>query len=219
MTPPAALSRHLAGWLGKWPGSGTLEVVGSFRREEPAWDGALHPVMGVLSTAGGVLSVPPAVAREVRALIDRAPREWRERLPEVVGYPGRSVVETAYRFTDQPPGLPDVGRWMACTDPALPSWLAPFGGEALVCTDENGRYLAGVGIKRHDRLGHELAVGTEPHVRGAGLARMLVAQAARAVVAGGAVAIYRHELGNVASARVADAAGFVDRGWRAVMLN
>jgi predicted GNAT family acetyltransferase len=59
-----------------------------------------------------------------------------------------------------------------------------------------------------------LAVGTVPEARGRGLARRLVAQAARRVLDEGAVPTYRHDFDNVASARVAEAAGFPDRGWR-----
>ena len=42
----------------------------------------------------------------------------------------------------------------------------------------------------------------------------LVAQAARRVLDEGAVPTYQHDPANIASARVADAAGFPDRGWR-----
>jgi hypothetical protein len=47
---------------------------------------------------------------------------------------------------------------------------------------------------------------------------MLVAQAARRVLADGALPLYLHEAANAASARVADAAGFPDRGWRLIGL-
>jgi predicted GNAT family acetyltransferase len=75
-----------------------------------------------------------------------------------------------------------------------------------------------VGIKHHDRHGHELAVGTEPAARGRGLARRLVAQAARRILDEGAVPTYQHDPANIASARVAEAAGFPDRGWRSIAL-
>ncbi|MFD0823122.1 GNAT family N-acetyltransferase, partial [Micromonospora zhanjiangensis] len=68
-------------------------------------------------------------------------------------------------------------------------------------------------VKRHDRYGRELAVGTDPAAEGRGLARRLVAQAARRVLDEGAVPTYLHAPDNVASARVAEAAGFADRGW------
>ena len=73
---------------------------------------------------------------------------------------------------------------------------------------------AGVGRKLHDRHGHELAVVTEEAHRGQGLARRLVTQAARRVLADGAVPVYLHDPANVASARTADASGFADVGWQ-----
>ena len=57
---------------------------------------------------------------------------------------------------------------------------------------------------------------TAERARGRGLARRLVAQAARRVLAGGALPTYLHAPDNEASARVARAAGFPDRGWQVV---
>ena len=61
---------------------------------------------------------------------------------------------------------------------------------------------------------HEQAAGTRPEARGLGLARALVAQAARSVPAAGAISTYLHVPDNDASAKVAIAAGFPDRGWQ-----
>jgi GNAT superfamily N-acetyltransferase len=83
----------------------------------------------------------------------------------------------------------------------------------------HGHYLAGVGIKRHDELGHEISVGTEPQARGQGLARRLVAQAARRILDQGRIPTYLHTFDNAASSRVAAAAGFPDLGWSALMLS
>jgi predicted GNAT family acetyltransferase len=80
--------------------------------------------------------------------------------------------------------------------------------------DDAGEYVAGVGIKVHDEHGHELAVVTEERAREKGLARRLVAQAARRVLDVGAVPTYLHADSNVRSAKVAVAAGFPERGWR-----
>lgn len=101
---------------------------------------------------------------------------------------------------------------MPAADPAVPSWLRPFGGQVLVVREE-GHYVAGLGIKRHDSLGMEVAVATEEAWRGRGLARALVSRAADAILRGGGVPIYLHARGNAASARVAEASGFADRGW------
>ena len=111
-----------------------------------------------------------------------------------------------------PRSLPDVGEWLPAGDPRVPGWLKPFGGEVLVVLDDDV-YVAGVGLKRHDEHGQEISVGTEEAARGRGLARRLVAQAARRLLAAGIVPTYLHDPANTASAKVADAAGFPDRGW------
>ena len=109
--------------------------------------------------------------------------------------------------------LPDVGEWLPADDPRVPAWLKPFGGDVLVVLDDDV-YVAGVGLKRHDEHGQEISVGTEEAARGRGLARRLVAQAARRP-AGGAASSRRTCTTRPTSppAKVADAAGFPDRGW------
>ena len=82
--------------------------------------------------------------------------------------------------------------------------------------DDDGRYLAGVGVKRHLPGLSEVAVVTSEAARGRGLARRLVAQATRALVAAGDAVLYLHAPDNEASARVARASGFPDTGWRIV---
>ncbi|GIG86317.1 GNAT family N-acetyltransferase [Plantactinospora endophytica] len=209
------LHHHLVTWLGQWPAGGPLDVVGSDRRIQPGWDGETHPVVGVGSPFGVVLSVPPARADAVRALGRRPIAALLAELPAVVELPAWSGYRAVFRHTLDPAPLPDLGEWVDAADPVVPAWLRPFGGEVLVLRDPDGGYLAGVGVKRHDGYGHEIAVGTEPAGRGRGLARRLVAQAARRVLDEGAVPTYLHDPQNVASARVAEAAGFADRGWSA----
>lgn len=119
---------------------------------------------------------------------------------------------SVFRWCTDPAPLPEVGEWVPPTLPGLPPWLRLFDREVLVVRGADGAYRAGVGIKRHDAYGHELAVGTVPTARGRGLARRLVAQAARRVLDEGAIPTYLHDPGNAASGRVAEAAGFPDRG-------
>ena len=140
-------------------------------------------------------------------------------LPGVLGKAGHTVERVAFRWTEAPADLPDAGVWVDTASPRLPGWLRPFGGQALVVFDDHGQYLAGVGIKRHDELGHEISVGTEPQARGQGLARRLVAQAARRILDQGRIPTYLHTFDNAASSRVAAAAGFPDLGWSALMLS
>jgi GNAT superfamily N-acetyltransferase len=221
------LRHHLTVWLGRWPAARPIDVVGSARRTEPGWDGRIHPAIGIQSSGarrpgGAVLSVPPDRVAEVRKLADQAAGlAIRDPLagllgvlPGGVGYPARGAFRAVFRWTVNPAPLPDAGIWMAAHDSAVPGWLRVFGGEVLVAQDPaSGAYLAGVGVKRHDQYGHELAVGTVPAARGRGLARRLVAQAARRVLDEGAVPTYLHSFSNTASARVADAAGLPDAGW------
>jgi GNAT superfamily N-acetyltransferase len=197
-----------------------VTVVGSDRREEPGWDGEVHPVAGVVDPYGAaVVSVPPRQARWADRLVAGGAGldELRDALPGRLGHPDGYVYRAVYRWAVAPvPDLPDAGVWVPANDPRVPEWLRPFGGEALLALDDRGRYLAGVGLKRHDEWVHEIAVGTDEAARGKGLARRLVAQAARELLAGGVTPTYMHDPANAASARVADAAGLPDRGWTAL---
>ncbi|ATO14630.1 GNAT family N-acetyltransferase [Micromonospora sp. WMMA1998] len=205
---------HLATWLGQWPAAPGWHVVRSYRRARPAWDGRLRPAIGVAVDGSAILSVAPDRVEAVRALIRGRPRdEWLPALPATVGTPEFTTQAGAFRWCTDPAPLPDVGEWLPPTVPGAPPWLRLFDREVLVVRDDDGAYLAGVGIKRHDAYGHELAVGTTKAARGRGLARRLVAQAARRVLDEGAIPTYLHDADNHASARVAEAAGFPDRGW------
>ena len=95
-------------------------------------------------------------------------------------------------------------------------WLRPFGGQVLVALDDDGRCLAGVGLKRHDDTGREIAVVTEERARGTGLARRLVAQAARAVLAEGRAVTYLHGPATRRPRGSPGRAGFPDTGWQVV---
>ncbi len=206
------LHRHLHNWLGAWPPPAAgVTVVGSIRRTEPGWDGAVRPFAGVSTPAGTILSVPPdrldvvrAAASGLDALLDA--------LPEALDQPGGIVGRGVYRYCVAPAEVEPVGTWVAADEPGVPAWLRPFGGKVLVVRRE-GQYVAGLGIKRHDALGQEVAVGTDEAWRGQGMARGLVAQAAVDILRDGGVPVYLHGRANAASAHVADAAGFPDLGW------
>jgi GNAT superfamily N-acetyltransferase len=218
------LDRFLRAWLGSWPSPAGLAVVGSPLREKPRWDGGEQRALGVTDAGGnGVLSVPPGLRDAVAGLVAAtAPGDLEaalaERLPALVGRPGQQFYAGVFRWSESPAApsvLPDAGEWEPSGGPGLPDWLRPFPGEVLVAREPGtGEYLAGVGLKPHDPTGIEISVGTEERARGRGLARRLVARAARRIVAGGAVPIYLHDPANTASARVADACGFPDHGWR-----
>jgi len=215
----ARLGSHLRSWLGRWPAAAEVDVVGSVRRERPGWDGRrVFPLLGVSTPEATVLSVPPVQLATVRNRVTRLGSRWREllpSLPDLLGHEDLHVYSGVFRWCEQPAPLSDAGVWVAADDAAVPEWLRPFGHQVLIAWDaDTGEYLAGVGIKVHDEYGRELAVGTESAARQRGLARRLVAQAARRVLDEGGIPTYQHDPANVASARVADAAGFPDRGWR-----
>jgi GNAT superfamily N-acetyltransferase len=216
------LDRHLQEWLGAWPPSGAVEVVGSPARTEPGWDGEVHPLVGVLTPTAGVISVPPEAADAVRDLVGGRARyrlaEVHRDLARAVGRPGAAAAEGIFRSAVDVPDLGAAGVWTPAEHPSVPAWLRPFGDRVLIASDDAGTYLAGVGLKRHNPSGREIAVGTEVRARGRGLARRLVAQAAREIIAGGAAVTYLHAPDNVASAHVAEASGFPDRGWRVLGL-
>ncbi len=216
MDPVDRLHHHLSRWLGVWPARRSLSITTAPSRTEPGWDGAVHPVVGVAAPDGAVLSVPPSRVEAVTALADDLDQlRAAPGLGDALDIPGARMFDGVFRWSERAADLEDAGVWVPVDDPRVPPWLLPFGGEVLMAFDpDNGNYVAGVGIKRHDDLGRELAVVTEEQARGRGLARRLVAQAARRVLDEGGVPTYLHADANIRSAAVADAAGFPDRGWR-----
>lgn len=217
---PEQMAAHLSRQVGD-PATGeavgTAVVVANPVLDQPGWDGVVRGLRGAVDPAGRmVIGVAPRHAERVieglRALPDPDPAAVAAELPSLVGEPDGRVYRGWMRWSTEPADLPDAGIWLEHTDPRVPQWLHPFGGEALVALEAD-RCLAGVGIKRHDAHGWELAVVTDEDARGRGLARRLVAQAARYVLDAGRVPVYLHGPDNVASARVADAAGFAWHGW------
>jgi len=212
------LQLHLQSWVGRWPPPAPgLHVVGDAARLEPSWDGTVHPVRGVgIGGGGAVIAVPPDSVDSVRgALADGPDRPaLGDELGEILGVGPADFGAGVFRTTaDVDPDLTDLGVWFERQTEDLPEWLAPFNGRRLVAFDDNGVPLGGVGIKVHDEFGHEISVVTEEAARGTGVARRLVATAARRILDDGAVPTYLHDRRNTASARVADAVGFADRGW------
>lgn len=211
------LKDFLQCYLGGWPDTESLSVVGSPARLEPGWDGTVRQVVGVAAGDGGVLSVPPDYRDGVSAVVT----SWddaRSHLAKAMGRRSAHVYSGTFRWTFEVADLSDAGVWVPWTDPRVPPWLHPFGHDVLI-TFIDGRYAAGVGIKRHTISGMEISVGTEPEHRGQGLASRLVAQAARWILNSGAVPIYLHDPTNIGSAKTAERAGFADQNWKIIGLS
>lgn len=189
-------------------------VTTSAARSTPGWDGKVRWFAGLRAPFGTVVSVPEDVVADLR----RHATDLESLRPHLEERFGGRLVEVAFRTTTTPAALEPLGAWVPHDDVRVPAWLRPFGGDVLVAFGDDDRYLAGVGLKRHDEHAWEISVGTDERARGLGLARRLVATAAQRVLADGRAVTYLHELSNLASARVADAAGFPDEGWRALDL-
>ncbi|MEM1332612.1 MAG: GNAT family N-acetyltransferase, partial [Actinomycetota bacterium] len=210
--PPDAVRRHLEHWIGAWPPGLPVRVVASARTAEPGWDGTPRHATGVVDPSGrAVVGVAPEVATRLERTEITDVESLRAAMPTAMQRRGVLGLGALRWATDVPGSddLPDIGVWLPATaaddpdDPRVDTWLAPFGGEVLVALDDDGVYLGGVGLKRHDHLGHEISVVAAERARGRGLARRLVAQAARRVQADGLAVTYLHAHDNVASAHVA----------------
>ncbi len=214
------LERHLANWLGAWPANKTVTIATSSYRDRPGWDGQIRPFIGISSPDSTVISVARRYYEQVCALAREEGREDLEtRIAEAVGGPRATLRRGVFRFHQQLVAHGSRGEWFSPDDPVVPEWLRPFNSKVLIAFDQERRYAAGVGCKRHDDLVYELAITTEPTHRRLGYARELVAQASEYVYSVGGVATYMHRRDNVGSAAVAESSGFPDRGWETIMLS
>jgi GNAT superfamily N-acetyltransferase len=231
---PWSLTQHLQAWAGYSSHRQRLRVVGHAANSRSGWSGHPNVLTGVIDPTGRTtLAVPESDAQRVGVSVAgalRRPRLSRTThdgeidlaiagVTAALHRPEEHIERVHLRWTLTPADLPAIGRWIPPEDARLPDWLRPFGGPALCATDECGRIVAGVGVKRHDPWAHELAVVTEPEARGRGLARRLISQAARELLQRNIVPTYLHTPGNAASARVAEAAGFAWSGWQALLLS
>lgn len=216
------LTAFLQSRLGAWPPEQPVQIVVNPDRDLPMWDGSFRPLVGIESPRGTVISCSPTVFPDATAISPLAVEDALGHpdaymtVPEIFGQPQMHFGRAVFRYVGQPADLPEIGEWIERDDPRVPAWLRPFNGGVLIAWKADGTYAAGVGIKQHNELGAEISVGTDPSSRGKGYARALVAQAARRILERGAIPMYLHGDRNAASSKVADAAGFPDRGWHLI---
>lgn len=216
------LQAFLASRLGKWPPESTLEMRSCDLRDDPRWDGKAVAFLGIESPYDTVLTYSPTIFPDADALDPIAVEdelgnsETHMTIPVIFGHEGMHFGRAVFRYLGEFVDLPEVGTWVDPTDARLPDWLKPFNGGVLVHWADDGGYAGGVGLKLHNEFGIEISVGVNPAFRGRGLAQALVAQSAREIWNRGAIPLYLHGTHNAASARVADKAGFPDRGWHII---
>src|SRR4051794_41102834 len=173
-TAEERLAAHLRASLGAWPPPpGGLLVTTSAARTEPGWDGIVRPFAGLRTPTGAVVSVEPSILDAARALGSTL----EEAKPGLEALLGGRLFDVMHRWSGAPTPLEPIGEWLPWDDPVVPPWLHPFGGDVLVHV-EDGRYVGGIGLKRHDEHAWEISVGTEEAARGRGIARRLVVTAA-----------------------------------------
>jgi hypothetical protein len=120
------LALHLRTWLGEWPPSTTVDVVGSPRRVQPGWDGRVFELVGVRTPYEGVLSVPPNEAAAIRERVYSAVAagsSWDElalMLPNLTRRPERMVYSGVFRWCEAQSELPVAGEWVDAIADGVP---------------------------------------------------------------------------------------------------
>jgi RimJ/RimL family protein N-acetyltransferase len=170
------------------------------------------PVRAFTREGGAVLAVAPQHAALLSRLLDgpatvlsaleRAATELRGHLFSGVARTGVAIPPPAVAVTT-----------LDASDPRLPDWvIGHFTGEAWVVLDGEGEVLSTAVLKRYDDRLREISVGTSERARGRGLARSVVAAAARHVLSEGRAVLYNHAPDNFASAKVAESVGLHEFG-------
>jgi GNAT superfamily N-acetyltransferase len=173
-----------------------------------------HPSMPARAferSGGVVVGVDPRHAERLRGLLD-GPASVVPALDAIAKeLPGHRFSGVARTGVVIPPPAVEI-TVLDASDPRLPDWVhGHFVGEAWVVM-EGGKVLSTAVLKRYDERLREISVGTAPAARGRGLARSVVAAAARSVLAEGRAVLYNHAVDNDASARVAESVGLHELG-------
>jgi GNAT superfamily N-acetyltransferase len=173
-----------------------------------------HPSMiarGFERHGGAVVGVAPEHAGSLRERLDGPASLVPALTALAASLPGHMFSGVARTGVVIPPPVAPV-TVLDATDPRLPQWVhGHFVGEAWVVM-EGGEVLSTAVLKRYDDRLREISVGTAPAARGRGLARSVVAAAARFVLAEGRVVLYNHAVDNDSSARVAESVGLHELG-------
>src|SRR6266545_1355641 len=163
---------------------------------------ATHPTMTARAFerhGGAVVGVAPEHAARLRGLLDGPDTVTTALKALAAELPGHMFSGTARTGVVIPAPVVEV-TVLDASDPRLPQWVqGHFVGEAWV-------------LMRYDERLREISVGTAPSARGRGLARAVVAAAARFVLAEDRAVLYNHAVDNDVSARVAESVGLHELG-------
>lgn len=211
--PHNFLKEYLGDWI---ESSDAISIVASPLRDQKGWDGSIRPAVGVVDQNGaGVLSLSPILAAKVIGQLGRSTIS-KDEVPQVASILGARDFFGVFRWSTHIATFEDIGEWIDADRPNVPEWLKPFGHKVLMAFDEAKNYIGGVGIKHHLEYGREIAVVVEERAAGRQIARRLVSKAALEILNECNVPIYLHAEANVASAKVAEAVGFKDVGWKII---
>src|SRR6266540_2792743 len=168
---------------------------------------AVHPSMtarAFVRHGGAVVGVAPEQAARLRDLLDGHDTVAPALKALAAELPGHMFSGTARTGVVIPAPVVEV-TVLDASDPRLPQWVqGHFVGEAWVVM-EGGEVLSTAVLKRYDERLREISVGTAPSARGRGLARAVVAAAARFVLAEDRAVLYNHAVDNDVSARMSSA--------------
>jgi L-amino acid N-acyltransferase YncA len=170
------------------------------------------PVRALAREGGAVVAVAPEWAGLLREHLDGPDTLLKSMSVVAAAIPGHLFSGVARTGVAIPPPAVEV-TVIDAADPRLPDWvIGHFSGEAWVVLGERGEVLSTAVLKRYDDRLREISVGTAEAARGRGLARSVVAAAARAALAEGRAVLYNHDPDNDASAKVAESVGLHELG-------
>jgi L-amino acid N-acyltransferase YncA len=170
------------------------------------------PVRALHRGGGAVVAVAPAWSGLLQERLD-GPASLGPALDAVAAAAGGQHWSWVARTGVAIPAPSAEVTVLDATDPRLPEWvIGHFSGEAWVVLGDDGQVLSTAVLKRYDERLREISVGTAAAARGRGLARSVVAAAARAVLAEGRAVLYNHDPDNHASAKVAESVGLHELG-------
>jgi GNAT superfamily N-acetyltransferase len=224
---PAAAVRALDDYadtvLGCPPGiarRGGVHLLSEAQRGLPAWHGFTLPIVALSFAPGAVVACRPDLVERLQAELGSDLHQpyldgpALRRLWRAVQHctPNGFTLAGDFRAVDVATFVPsehiERAEFIAVEDAAALHLRTRFDGAIFGVRGPHGRLVSWAALKLKSERVWEIAVATEPDYRGRGLARDVVAAAARFSLDRGRVPIYIHDRDNSTSGFVARAIGF-----------